>query len=44
VDRREMFWEDLTGVEFVDAMVAEEPESEPQLEPRPDVPAPEMIP
>jgi excinuclease ABC subunit C len=42
VDRREMFWEDLTGVEFVDAMVAEEPESEPQLEPRPDVPAPEI--
>ena len=42
VDRREMFWEDLTGVEFVDAMVAEEPESEPQLEPRPDVPAPQI--
>ena len=42
VDRREMFWEDLTGVEFVDAMVAEEAESEPQLEPRPDVPAPEI--
>ena len=42
VDRREMFWEDLTGVEFVDAMVAEEPESEPQLEPRPDEPAPQI--
>ena len=42
VDRREMFWEDLTGVELVDAMVAEEAESEPQLEPRPDVPAPEI--
>jgi excinuclease ABC subunit C len=42
VDRREMFWEDLTGVEFVDALVPEEAESEPQLEPRPDVPAPEI--
>jgi len=42
VDRREMFWEDLTGVEFVDALVAEEPESEPQLEPRPDEPAPQI--
>jgi excinuclease ABC subunit C len=42
VDRREMFWEDLTGVEFVDALVAEDAESEPQLEPRPDVPAPQI--
>ena len=42
VDRREIFWEDLTGVEFVDALVAEEAESEPQLEPRPEVPAPEI--
>jgi excinuclease ABC subunit C len=37
-----MFWEDLTGVEFVDALVADEAESEPQLEPRPEVPAPEI--
>jgi excinuclease ABC subunit C len=47
VDRREMFWEDLSGVEFVDAFAAEEAESEPnmdsQLEPRPNEPAPEIL-
>ena len=42
VDRREMFWEDLSGVEFVDAVTTEEAESEPQLEPRPNEPAPEI--
>ena len=41
VDRREMFWEDLTDIAFVDA--PDEPESEPQLEPRPDEPAPEIV-
>ena len=40
VDRREMFWEDLTDIAFVDA--PEEAESEPQLEPRPDKQAPEI--
>jgi excinuclease ABC subunit C len=41
VDRREMFWEDLTDVAFVDA--PEEVETEPQLEPRPDERAPEIL-
>jgi len=42
VDRREMFWEDLTSVEFINAAVPEEAESEPRLEPRPDEAAPEI--
>jgi excinuclease ABC subunit C len=42
VDRREMFWEDLSGVEFVDAVTTEEAESEPLLEPRPNETAPEI--
>jgi len=39
VDRREMFWEDLADLVWVDATVAEDAESDPALEPRPDAPA-----
>ncbi len=42
VDRRDMFWEDLVDIEFAETATAEDIESEPQLEPVPDQPAPEI--
>jgi excinuclease ABC subunit C len=42
VDRRDLFWEELPEFNEVDVTQDEEPESEPQLEPNPAVPAPEI--
>ena len=42
VDRREMFWEDLPALASMDLSHADEAESEPDLEPTPAMPAPEI--
>jgi excinuclease ABC subunit C len=43
VDRRDFFWEELPEFNAVDVMHDEESEVEPQLEPNPAEPAPEII-